>query len=114
MFLCQKSERPAHVNYSMWDSVDEFTYDRWDAAIDKDGKPLYTGTRAKIEGDTITISGTLSKNDLGILARMQNIKLDGNATGYVLDPVLVKFKGNRGNVYWHEVNGGEFVSKKVA
>lgn len=113
-FFCQKVERPVSLNYGIWDVVDEFTYDHWDDALDSDGNPRYTGTRCKVEGEMVSASGTLSKGDLGILARILAIKVDGDAKGYVKEPEFVKFRGLRGNIILHEVNGGEFIPKKVA
>lgn len=96
----------------VWEEVDQFTWDNWDKAIDKDGGPRYSGNRVARVGNQICISATLEPRDLAVISRFLGVR-DIDAPGSVRDgfvrrPEYVKFKVRNKNVL-HELHGGDYV-----
>ena len=111
-FLCQRADT------KQWEEVDEYVWERAGKAVlvsdTGETVPRYMDNQVRVEGESVEITGSLTKTDLGNVCRMLGIKVDYQATGYMRSNVeFVKLAGLRGNVYVHEIGGGEF-SKKVA
>ena len=99
MFLCQKKQA-AGISNSQWEEVDDYTYEHWETALNNDGTPgRYTGNRVMVTPeDEVVVDGTITKQDLGIVARLLGVKIDGGSTGYMKQPEYIQFRGQRGSV----------------
>lgn len=88
-----------------WDEVTEYVWKNRKHAVTHDGKDLYPKgyPSAAIIGDEITISGIVTKNEMGWISRLFNTVIPagqayGTARGFSAQPEFVEFRKGKATV----------------